>query len=635
MRILGFVAALCLMAATSAAAAPLEAYGRLPSIEDITISPDGTRLALITTNGEDRQIVLQNRADGKLQVLGVGDTKVRDLKWADNDNLLITKSTTTAIAGLMGPRREWFQTFHYNAPSGKGRMLLQDASNSLNTVAGPPVVRQVDGKAKVFVEGVRFVGGRGRIALFEVKLKNTSSDLVHEGFEYTRDWLVDAQGEPLAESEYDIRDGEWRLRLKSGTGWRVVETIKAGNEQPVLAGLGRDGRSILIAQRQGERLILREISPVDGGAIEQLEAPDNGRPIFDPKTHALIGFSGLVGEEQRFTFLQPDAAKVWAAIQAAYKGERVSLVAWSDDRSKVVVKVDSPTDGPAYAFVDLTTRKATWIGGVYDGVKAEDIAPVRHLRFKAADGTELTGYLTLPKGREAKGLPLIVNPHGGPAARDEPGFDWWSQAMASRGYAVLRVNYRGSAGFGWKFLEAGFGQWGRKMQTDLSDGVRYLAAEGAIDPKRVCIVGASYGGYAALAGATLDPGVYRCAASVSGPSDLRRFVIWSRSANGLMALRYWTRFMGAENQRDEVLDQISPALHVDKAQVPILLIHGKDDTVVPLEQTLIMQRALEKAGKPVEMVIMPGEDHWLSRGETRMQMLRSVMAFVEKNNPPT
>jgi dipeptidyl aminopeptidase/acylaminoacyl peptidase len=206
--------------------------------------------------------------------------------------------------------------------------------------------------------------------------------------------------------------------------------------------------------------------------------------------------------------------------------------------------------------------------------------------------------------------------------------------MASRGYAVLQPNYRGSDGLGDALLEAGYGQWGRKMQTDLSDGVRDLAAKGIIDPKRVCIVGASYGGYAALAGAALDPGVYRCAVSVAGPADLRRFVDWSKGYRGRAAYRYWTRFMGAEDSRDAVLAQISPAAHADRVAVPVLLIHGKDDTVVPLEQSQLMADALRKAGKPVELVVQPGADHWLSRGDTRLQTLQATMAFVEKNNPP-
>jgi dipeptidyl aminopeptidase/acylaminoacyl peptidase len=165
--------------------------------------------------------------------------------------------------------------------------------------------------------------------------------------------------------------------------------------------------------------------------------------------------------------------------------------------------------------------------------------------------------------------------------------------------------------------------------------VRFLAKEGTIDPKRVCIVGGSYGGYAALAGAAFDPSVYRCAASVAGLSDLRRFVDWSKARSGDPARRYWTRFMGADDARDPRLAEISPAAHVDQVKIPILLIHGRDDTVVPLEQSRLMADALEHAGKPVELIVQPGADHWLSRGDTRLQTLEAIMTFLEKNNPPT
>lgn len=629
------VAAVCLaLGASPASAASLELYGRLPSVEDVSISPDGARVALITTKGEERQIVLRNQADGKLTVLGAGAAKVRDLQWADSDNLLVTTSTTALIMGLSGPKREYFQAFHYNVPSGKMKLLLRDADNALNTIHGPPVIRTLDGKPTVFLEGVRFVGGRGRLALFQVDLKSTRSKLVHEGFENTRDWLVGPDGEPLAESEYDAQKTRWTLKVKAPTGWRTVRVMEAGSERPVLIGLGRDGQSVLVADSDGDQVVLREIAPAAGAWSAPFDRPESGQPIFDPRTHALIGFHSLVGDEARYVFFDPESAKAWSKIEKAYKGERVSLVSWTDDRSKVIVLVDSPTDGPAYAVVDFATHKGTWLGVRYEQLQPQYIGPVRQLSFKAADGLPLTGYLTLPHGRSPKNLPLVVQPHGGPAVRDEPGFDWWAQAMASRGYAVLQVNYRGSAGFGWNFLKAGFGEWGRKMQTDLSDGVRHLAAEGIVDPKRVCIVGASYGGYAALAGATLDPGVYRCAASIAGPSDMRRFVVWSKTQSGIEAQRYWSRFMGAEALRDPVLQQISPAMNADKTEIPILLIHGRDDTVVPLEQSQIMERALQKAGKPVEMVVMPGEDHWLSRGDTRLQMLSSVVGFLEKHNPP-
>jgi len=193
-----------------------------------------------------------------------------------------------------------------------------------------------------------------------------------------------------------------------------------------------------------------------------------------------------------------------------------------------------------------------------------------------------------------------VLPHGGPAVRDDADFDWWSQAIADQGYAVLRPNYRGSH-LDRSFLTKGFGEWGRKMQTDLSDGVRYLAKEGVIDPARVCIVGGSYGGYAALAGVSLDPGVYRCAVSVAGLSDLHRMLSWVNqrqfSAGANLPQRYWDRFMGVKGPDDPALDEISPLKHVNAINVPVLLIHGKDDTVVPFEQSELMYEALRNAHK--------------------------------------
>jgi dipeptidyl aminopeptidase/acylaminoacyl peptidase len=222
-------------------------------------------------------------------------------------------------------------------------------------------------------------------------------------------------------------------------------------------------------------------------------------------------------------------------------------------------------------------------------------------------------------------------------AQDMPGFDWWAQAMASRGYAVLQPQFRGSDGLGWKHATAGFGEWGRKMQTDLSDGVRYLAAQGTIDPKRVCIIGASYGGYAALAGPTLDRGVYRCAVSVAGVSDPESMLNWERhreSSSDNATMRFWTRFMGVKSYDDPKLRDISPLRHAADADVPILLIHGSDDTVVPISQSEDMESALRDAGKPVKFVRLKSEDHWLSRAETREKMLQAAIAFLETNNPP-
>lgn len=638
MRSFVVVALAWLALATAASAAPLELYGRLPAVEQLEISPDGEMLAMILTNGEDRMLVISRLSDNTPIVTApVGQVKIRDIAWAGQKDLLITASQTAMALDVTGPRREWFMPFVFNLEERRVRPLLKDIKEtSMNTINDVPVVRIVDGKPTVFLTGVSFPANYGILTVFKADLKTKRVTVDTVGTRDTRDWLVGPDGKVLAQVVYDDKTGRWALKVKrDGAGWRETGVIDAPYERPSLVGLGRDGRSAVLRVGLAEGVsALREVAIADGSWGEPFAQQDTLGGIFDPGDGRLIGYAALVGEDARYTFFDPQEQKAWASVARAFPDQRVRLESWSADRRRIVVKVDSPTEGPADALVDLAAKKATWLGQPYRGLEAGDVAPVRAIRFKAADGLPLTGYLTTPAGKAVKNLPLIVFPHGGPQARDTLGFDWWAQAMASRGYAVLQVNYRGSSGFGWAFTKAGFGEWGRKMQTDLSDGVRYLSGEGLIDPKRVCIVGASYGGYAALAGATLDGGVYRCAASFGGLSDLRRHLTYSRTMGGESAQRYWNRFIGSDDVNDPVLARYSPVRLADRVDIPVLLVHGRDDTVVRLEQSQLMADALKKAGKPVELVVLKGEDHWLSTGETRLAMLQAVVAFLEKNNPP-
>lgn len=220
-------------------------------------------------------------------------------------------------------------------------------------------------------------------------------------------------------------------------------------------------------------------------------------------------------------------------------------------------------------------------------------------------------------------------PHGGPDARDAIGFDWWAQFLANRGYAVLQPNYRGSSGYGKAFTKAGALQWGLKMQDDISDGVAKLIADGVADPKRICIVGASYGGYAALAGATFTPDLYACAVSVAGIADLRVLVTetvpWGTTSETPMSMRLGLRYAGAKR-----LEDTSPLLHPDKVRCPILLMHGKYDTTVPIQHSEDMRDALINAGKSVQLVQFDSDDHYFTLAATRIQMLTELEKFLKQ-----
>jgi dipeptidyl aminopeptidase/acylaminoacyl peptidase len=299
----------------------------------------------------------------------------------------------------------------------------------------------------------------------------------------------------------------------------------------------------------------------------------------------------------------------------------------------MIVYGESPSDAGSYFSVDFSTGDNDCIAINHPDLPKAWITQKQVISYKAGDGLDIHGYLTLPPGKPAKGLALIVMPHGGPTARDYVDFDWETQAFASRGYAVLQPNFRGSTGYGADFQEAGNGEWGRKMQSDLSDGIGWLATKGVVDPKRVAIYGASYGGYAALAGATLDPvGTYACAVSIAGVSDIHSMLEYlsdETSGSHSLTMLFEKNMLGAPKN----YDAISPARQASKAYCPILLMHGTDDTVVPIDQSQRMDRALKAAGKEVQFIAIPHQTHWEDIASSRLTMIQTAMDFIQKHNP--
>lgn len=634
------VAALFLSGPSVMAAPPIAAYGQLPGISNVEISPDGTKFAAILGNETRAEIQLRNLADNSLIVASPAErAKVRSLQWAGPNHLLATTSSTGSVFGLTGPRREWYTVQDLNLTTRKWKGLLNNIEGAMNVISGSPTALTLDGKPMLIVPGISFPGNTGTSTLYKIFLESGRAVEQEVGNPNTVDWVIGANGKAVARADYTERGGEWRLFLRPQDNWSRSYVETAPVDTPSLISLGRDNGSVLVStSKSGDRQV-HEVTVADGAWSPPRPELDGDGIITDPSTHTVVGTIDVGLDQIEHRFQSESDQKLWRSLVKAFPGELVSLASWSDDRMTAIVEVDGPTNGDAFFVVDRKAKTAKWLADRYPGITAADIGAVKAFTYEAADGTEIPAYLTLPPGlKAAKGLPLIVLAHGGPASRDYPGFDWWAQAIAARGYAVLQPQFRGSAGFGTAHRDAGFGEWGRKMQTDLSDGVRHLVADGSVDPKRVCIAGASYGGYAALAGATIDPAPYRCAASVAGVSDLRRMLAAEVSdaggSNKNSTLRYWKRFMGAASENDPKLDAISPLRLASRVKMPVLLIHGKDDTVVPYDQSTTMEKALKAASANVEMVTLASEDHWLSRSTTRIQMLSAMVAFLEKHNPP-
>jgi len=258
------------------------------------------------------------------------------------------------------------------------------------------------------------------------------------------------------------------------------------------------------------------------------------------------------------------------------------------------------------------------------------MAEMRHIKFSARDGLEINGYLTLPAGAEAQNLPLILNPHGGPWARDFYGYNSEIQFLANRGYAVLQVNFRGSTGYGTEFLDAGNRQWGLAMQNDLTDGVAWAVNEGIADPERICIYGGSYGGYATMAGLTYTPELYKCGINYVGVTSIS--LLFKTMPDAWEAGRPQMEWrIGDPKQDKDFLEDRSPLNHIERIQAPLMMAYGKRDARVDLSHALRAEKELKRHEKTYQLMIKIDEGHGFRKYENRMDYYQMMEEFLEKN----
>ena len=631
--------AVVMWASAQAAPAP-EAYGRLPEVELMRLAPSGKHYAFIAVVGDERRLAVVDDAGKLLYSTPVGTAKVRDLSWAGDDHLLVTVSTTFDYRMVFTQAFELYGVLNIDVPKRSSSMVFKQSASIADIVLGSFGSGVVDGKRYGYFGGLTYVrDASGQYVfhhsyrdLYSVDLDAGKASRLDKGEGHEHDWVVTPQGEVVAHSEYDQRSGRWVLFEGKGSK-RELLSRNSPLDQVDLLGLGRSPGSVLVVDGSGDRDALIEVTLNDGKAEELFAERSTEDYLFDSDTGLLLG--ARIAEEPGAVLFDARLQARYAAARKAFPGFQLELVSYSRNFDRLLVFTDGGDDSGTYWLVDMASRKADPIANAYSKIQPEDVGPTSLLRYKSGDGLEIEAVLTLPPGaKPEQALPLVVMPHGGPIGiRDRLGFDWWAQAYASAGYAVLQPNYRGSSGYGRAFLDAGYGQWGRLMQTDLSDGVKALAEAGRIDPARVCIVGGSYGGYAALAGVALQRGIYRCAVSVAGVSDLAAFFSWQVQGHGFRsgAARFWQRAIGGSGAQ---VRDISPVMFADKVEAPVLLIHGRDDTIVPIEQSRLMEAALRKASKPVTLLTLDGEDHWLSREATRLATLKASVDFVRQHNPP-
>lgn len=358
--------------------------------------------------------------------------------------------------------------------------------------------------------------------------------------------------------------------------------------------------------------------------------------IYDASGRRLVG-ACYVDDLYKCEFKAPDLSGLYRGISKFFDNDRNILpISTSDDARKWLFFVTGPEDRGSYYLFDRDAKDIRNIGDKFPRTPPDKLGRMTRLTYAARDGVAISGYITRPP--QGQGfpaitgkLPLIVMPHGGPEIKDSYDYDTLGQYLATRGYMVFQPNFRGSGGLGKAWKEAGDKQWGRRMADDVTDGVKDLIAKGLVDPNRICIVGISYGGYAALQAGAQHPELYKCVVSWAGVSDLTAQLRWERARVGEdgITYQYWRDFIGDPKVEPAQIIADSPVTYAEAYRPPVLLVHGDWDDTVPIEQSKIMDRALTRAGKKVRLITYKFEDHPEFRDhENSISALTEIASFV-------
>jgi len=633
------------MAAMLAMVAPVSTQAQTqPSIEDFTrephmgharLSPDGLKLAYTSSNEGVPFLIIHNLETGELQVADVSNYRTEGLRWAGNDIILVAASIAQGVPGIVGDV-DVGVTISYDLLDNMRPTQLLSRSRATGVNFDTSDIVGVEPETGRVLIPAR--DNDGNENLLSVDPRADTSRLLAYGRPYTFSWVVGTAGEVIARFDYSSRVDKQLLRVRSGDDWVTIDEDRESRPSYNVHGLLADGRlavSTTIIQAGSDSRDRLFAMSLETGNFESVifshDRFDFNHVIRDRHTNLVVG-AAWYENYLEVQWLDEELAGHQRTLDAALDGYHPRIQSWSRDRNLFLVRTDTGDAPPVYYLYNVAENALDGIGLANTALSTGVLSNRFLTEYPARDGTVIQAYLTRPEGEGP--FPTVILPHGGPKSRDVGGYNYFAHFFASRGYAVLQPNFRGSSGYGHDWTQAGYGEWGRGvMQDDVTDGVNLLVEAGLSAPDRICIVGASYGGYSALAGATFTPDLYACAAAIAPVSDLQEMYEYTRDRFGF---RSWLvtaateLFTGTENNRNaRTLRELSPISYVDDITIPILLIHGREDTIVPVEHSRVLNSALRRADVDVEYIEMREGDHWLTSVEMRTTVLTELEQFLD------
>ncbi|WP_372014252.1 S9 family peptidase [Pseudoxanthomonas sp. 10H] len=614
MLVLGFDAA--------AREVPIRDFFKDAEFTALRLSPDGKHMA-VSVPREDRTLlaVLRVSDQGIVGKWDFGpDRHFRDVVWANNERLLFYVSFKTGRFDFETSKGDLYAsnidgTQRIDIPNGRYYTIVDTTPEDPQTIL---VQRSVE---NTFLSKLNVYNGR---------LITVASAPVEQGT-----FLVDHERRPRYVSGA-MNDGRNVTYRRDGENWTLVHESERNGATYFPLGFAGDNRHAYMAKGvdgKPESIVLLDTETRQEKELSRNGTVSPSARLWSSDEKTLLGVLYEDGVPY-WDWIAPEhpETKVYAGLTKAFPGKVVRFLRPSDDGRYLAMRVYSDRAPPDAYLFDRETGQATFLASSMEWIKPAEMSPMKPVSFKARDGLELHGYVTIPAGSDGKNLPLIINPHGGPhGPRDEWGFNPEVQLFANRGYAVLQVNYRGSGGYGNTFEGLGYRKWGTTMQDDLTDAVKWAIAQGIADPRRVCIYGASYGGYAALMSAVREPDLYRCAVGYVGVYDLdaQRDSDIADHESG----RNYLRDVYPPTKAERVAQ--SPAYGVDRLRAPVMLVHGEKDVRVPIKNMNFLIGKMEQAGKKPELVVVePKEGHGFRDLDNNVNLYTKMLAFFDKHIGP-